>query len=1151
MKKKVSVHVPGRNFPSAAQILMKMKLTLFVLMLSFFGAIASDSYAQTKLSLDLKNTTVRDALDAIENQSEFFFLYSEKLIDVNRKIEVLAQQSTVDKVLDKIFDGTDVNYTVKDRQIVLTIPDSNFSNEITSGTQQNKKISGKVTDSSGSTLPGVSVILKGTTTGVITDNEGNYSLQNIPGNGILQFSFVGMKTQEVAVGEKNSINIVMVEETIGVDEVVVTALGIKRNEKALGYSVQAVKGDVLQTVKGIDMSTSLTGKVAGLQINNSTEFTAESTILLRGESPLLVLDGVPYANMKLRDIPADDIESISVLKGATASALYGSRGGAGAIMITSKRGMAKSGLSINVNSGTMFNAGFVAVPELQSKFGRDFATRSDGKYEILRNFSGSWGRPIEGQMVYQWDPVQKTMVESPYLNYGDNFKNFLEQGFIANNNINVTQQGELGSFRTSGTWVKNKGQYPNSMFDKITFSVGGDMKFKKFSLSSNVSYNKQVTPNKGFGGYTGYDPMYGLIIQGANDYDVRAYKDYWLIPNEVQNNSYTATVNNPYFDRYERTFGFNRDIFNGNITLNYQFTPWLKGLFRSGYDTYSVRSEMILSKGNFQGGGNGNIGGNEVWGESLKGSYNVGIDRGYSISNECIMMFNKSFDKLVVDALAGVSSNFKRDETVWGFTKGGLSIPGYYSLLSSISPVFAGSKLWQKQTNSVYGKLGVSWRNLLFADATFRNDWVSTLPEATRSYFYPSVSGSFLASEFLKDYKWLSLWKLRASWTTVKIPADIYTINTVLSVTNPAWGSLASASAPTTIRPVDLIPQSTATTEFGTVINVLQNRISFDATYYMKRGYDYIKSATVSATSGYASIFMNTKEERTRKGLELMLNMIPVKTKDVKWSVLLNWSKEAEYYTKVDPLYTTNVDKPWIGVGKRADSFTTQQNLKDPGGNIIHLNGIPQYSTFQSLYGYSRPDWMFGIGSNLTYKNFTFAISMDGRVGGLLSSWTSMYLWNAGSHPESITEPARYLDATVSGSKNYIGTGVKVASGSVKFDAIGNIIDDTRTFAPNDVAVTYKQYTQTMHKSIAWGGNASPGDIFSGTFMKLREISLTYDIPTSITSKVRMKGASISAVAQNVFMWAKDFKYSDPDGGSENLADPSQRYVGFNLKLDF
>ena len=1125
------------------KILNVMKIAALLVLVLSINSFAN-SYGQTvKMNISLGNASFREVIERLEKESGYYVVvkYDQSLLD--KKVEVDFKNATVSEILDILLKDTGLGYKIIDNYIAIST-----LSELNSANQQQKSVTGKVKDSSGTSLPGVSVVLKGTTEGTITDGNGNFVLPSVPENATLQFSFIGMKKQEITVGTKTNLSIVMEMESIGVDEVVVTALGIKRNEKALGYSVQKVSGETLTTVKGIDVTTSLTGKVAGLLVKNSSEFAAEPSIQIRGENPLLVIDGVPYGNMTLRDVPSDDIESLSVLKGATASALYGYRGGNGAIMVTTKKGSANKGISVSLNSSSMFTAGFLAIPELQSSYGRAINTATN---TYVRSGDGSWGAPLDGREVIQWDPISKTMKPMPYLPIGkDNFANFLDQGYILNNNVNVVQQGEFGSFRTSATWVKNQGQYPNSAYDKITFSVGGDMKVDKFTLSSNMSYNKQNSPNKGFSGYTGYDPMYALLIWSAPDWNILDYKDYWLVPNEVQNSSYTSGNNNPFFDRYERTHSVNKDIFNGTLAMNYDFASWLKGTLRIGYDTYSNRQEVQVSKGSFQGAGNAVMipNGTEVWGESQKGSYNLGLSRGYSFNSDFMLSANHKIKDFLLDGFVGGSMYYNQDEGIETRTRGGLSIPGFYSLKASIDPVIVASNVYRSQVNSIYGRFGVSWKNIVFAEGTLRNDWVSTLPESTRSYTYPSLSGSFVVSELLPKMDWLSMWKLRGSWVTVKKPAGIYQINSVFSITNNAWGTLSSATYPTVIRGTDVLPESSATFEVGTAVNLLKNRASLDLSYYNIRMYDFLKSTGISPASGFTSNYINIDEEITRRGVELTVTGTPVKTEDWQWDLALNWSKYARYYTKLDPLYSA--DKPWVEVGERADPYVLRDYLKDASGNVIHNNGLPLYSAYDSKYGNADPNWIWGVNTSVRYKAFTLNMSVDGRQGGLTQTTTEMYMWRSGGHPNSVV-PARKLDATVPGSKNYIGEGVKVVSGAVTYDTYGNITTDTRVFAPNDVAVTYKTYIENLHKGTAWGGAASTVDVYSTTFFKIREVSLTYDLPKKIASKILAKDASVSFVGQNVYLWAKQFKYSDPDGGSENFIDPSLRYLGLNLKISF
>ncbi|MDD3789222.1 MAG: SusC/RagA family TonB-linked outer membrane protein [Petrimonas sp.] len=1122
----------------------KSAIKLFILLLVV--AISLPSFSQ--ITINVRNKTLRQALNEVEKVSDYRFFYNESLAVLNRNTTIQVTNSNIDNVMQRLLTGTDVTYE-KNNNIVALVEKANLP--ATAQQQDKVTVRGQVSDAKGEPVIGANIIEEGVPgNGTVTDYNGNFSLA-VNRNATLRISYLGYTDVVLSTTGRTSFDVVMQEDTKVLSEVVVTALGIKREEKALGYAVQAVAGDGLQTVKGIDVGTSLTGKVAGLLVRNSTEFAAAPSIQIRGEDPLLVIDGVPYANMTLRDIPSDDIESLSVLKGATASALYGYRGSSGAIMVTTKKGLSAKGLSVSVNSGTMFAAGYLAIPKLQSSFGRVVRTNADGKLEYVRSGDGSWGVPLDGREIIQWDPISKSMKPMPYLPIGkDNFQNFLETGYVLNNNVNIVQQGEFGSFRTTATWVNNKGQYPNSIYNKLTFGLGGDMKIDKFLLSASMAYNKQTTPNTGFGGYTGYDPMYSMLIWSAPDWDIRQYKDYWLIPNEVQNSSYTSTNNNPYFDRFERTRSMNRDIFNGSVSIDYNFTDWLKATARTGFDVYSDKKEVTISKGSFQGGGNSTVlnGGTEIWGESQRGSYNVGLGRGYSLNNDLLLSADKSFGDFRIESFIGGTIYYTQDDGIEARTQGGLTIPAFYSLKASVNPASVRSVIFKQQVNSLYGRLGFSWKSLLYAEATLRNDWSSTLSESTRSYLYPSVSGSLILSELLPKYDWLSLWKLRGSWTSSKTPAGVYSINSVYSITPNAWGDLSSASFPSAIKGTDVRPESASTFEIGTAINVFKNRASLDISYYQKRMYDFLRWAPISPASGYTSNYINTDEEITRKGIEITANVTPVKTNDLEWDISFNWSKYARYYTQLDSVYST--DKPWVAVGKRVDHYILNNYQKDPSGNIIHNNGLPLYSPYTSLFGYYDPDWLWGLNTSLRYKDFTLGISLDGRVGGIAQTTTEMYMWRAGSHPNSVV-PERFLDANNPGSRNYIGQGVKVVSGQATYDTYGNITSDNRQYAPNDVAVTYQTYTNALHKGTAWGGSPSPLDAYSTTFFKLREISLTCNLPKEVVGKFKAKSASISAIGQNVFLWAKQFKYSDPDGGYENFSDPSIRYMGFNLKVVF
>lgn len=1119
------------------------KILLFSILLTLFTLPFTLKAQSTKVSLNLKGATVNDVLNEIESKSDYTFLVNQKLVDLNRKVDAVYANTTISDILAQLFKNEPINIVVSDKQIILSPVKADVK------ANQNRKVTGTVTDSrSNEPLPGVTVLVKGTTTGTVTNIEGKYSVDVSSPLTILVFSYIGYTTQEVVVGDINLVNITLVETSKELEGVVVTALGIKREEKALGYAVQKVDGKGLQTVRTVDVGTSLTGKVAGMSVLNSSDFGSEPEILVRGEKPLIVVDNVSYGNMTLRDVPPDDIESINVLKGATASALYGARGRDGVIMITTKKGNGIKGISISLNSGTMFAAGYLAIPESQSTYGREVNTSTN---TAVTNGDGAWGPPLEGQEVIQWDPQRMDWRPMPYIARGaNNFKNFLEPGYILNNNLSITQQGDFGSFRASVNWVKNKGQYPNSMFDKYTYSLGGDIKLKKLTFSSNMAYNKHFSPNIGFNGYTSYDPMYSLLIWSSPDWDVLDYRNYWIVPDEQQNTSYTDTNNNPYFERNERTHSVDKDIFNGSLSIMYDLASWLKATLRSGFDTYSNRQIVKIPKSSLVSAGSATViaNGDQVWGESRLGSYNIGLGRGYSFNNDFILAANHTINNFNIDGFAGGSIFYSQDEGTDSRTLGGLSIPGFYSLKASKQDPYVDSKFYRQQVNSIYGRLALSWKSMVYVEGTMRNDWSSTLPSSTRSYLYPSVAGSFVASELLSDIKWLSLWKLRGSWTVAKKPAGIYTNNQVYDLTNNVWGNLTGSYVPSSIYNNTIIPETAETWEVGTAMNFYNNRIAADIAYYNKRDYDFISFADISPASGYYSSYVNTDEEVTRKGIEITLNGTPIKTKDWVWSVSVNWSKYARYWTAVDSVYTEDV--PWKKVGERYDAYVLRNFMYDNEGNLIHTNGLPQYSAYYTKYGNYDPDWIWGLNTSLKHQNWSFAISFDGRVGGMAQTTTEMYMWRSGSHPESVT-PERYLDATNPGSKNYIGDGVKVISGSATYDTYGNIITDDRVYAPNDVAVTYKSYIEAAHSGTAWGGTPSPLEAYVTTFFKIREVALTYELPKELCSKIKSQGITVSAIGQNVFLWAKQFKYSDPDGGYENFSDPSIRYIGFNLKLNY
>ena len=1055
-----------------------MRLIAIMLFVCIGLAYASDSYSQSAtLTLNVNNKTVQEVLDEIEKQSEFRFFYNNKQVNTNRVVSIQSKKKDVFNILEQLFNGTDISYKVLDKSIILSPKEMLIS---AVAQQSIKTISGTITDSNGEPIIGANVLEKGSTNGTITDINGKFSL-SVPDKSTLIISYIGYVSKAIIVGNQTVFNIQLTEDTQNLNEVVVTALGIKREEKALGYAVQKVKGDNLTIVKSVDVGTAITGKIAGLNVQNSSEFNEAPSIQLRGETPLLVVDGVPYGNITLRDIASDDIESIDVLKGATASALYGSRGGSGAIMVTTKRGK-EEGLNVSINSNTMFDAGFLRLPEVQTSY----STGMNGKYNS-EDFV--WGDKMDiGRTATQWDPIGMEWKDMPLISKGkNNFKNFLEQSIVTNNNISVVQKGKYGSVRTSLTHIYNKGQYPNTKLNKLTYTVSGDMKWKDFTFEGGLTYNKRFYPNNEGTGYGTGGYIYSMLVWTGTDLDIRDYKNYWQKKNEVQNWPNKVWYDNPYFIANEIIHSSDYDVVNGFMNAKYDFAPWLRASLRTGVDVYTEREIWRNSIGACGG-----------W--NKKGYYEEQRKGGYSVNNDIIISADKKFGDFSIDGFVGTSLYFYQDDVLNGKTSNGITIPGYYSLKASVDPAKVYSTIKKKQVNSLYGKVSGSWKSTLFLDITARNDWSSTLPVETRSYFYPSISGSLVISELFNMPQWFDFWKIRASWTQTKSDLGVYETDRSYSISTNLWDNMNGATYPTTMRSTLVEPSATRTYEIGTGMHFLKNRLQVDIAYYNKLYYNLTKKAAISDACGFEYTLINTDEEHVRKGVEVTVSANIIQSKDWDWITTFNWSLDRYYYSKIDPIYSTQKD--WVKPGERWDWLGYYDWERDPYGNIIHDNGYPIQSKYQSVAGYENPDWIFGFNNTVRYKDFTLSFTLDGRIGGVAHSVMDQALWMTGAHRDSDTF-WRY-DEVVNGNKSYIGEGVKVVSGSVEYDSQGHIVSDTRVFDLNDKAVSYEGYMK-LYNGAGNVWNAKHQHILKQTFIKLRELSLNYNIPQNICNKIGMK----------------------------------------------
>jgi len=1026
----------------------------------------------------------------------------------------------VKKIDDKL-------YVVSKKSIAV----SKYENGSTVTAQ--KEIRGKVVDQeTGQPISGVTVRVKGGTQVATTDQNGLFKISSAVETSFLQISYVGYTTIEVPIAQAGTIK--LAKSSSALEEVVVTALGVKREQRALGYATQSVKGEDLTRVKGVDVGTTLTGRVSGVRVMNSTEFNAKPEIQVRGLTPLLVIDGVAYENLDLRDVPVDNISDMTILKGATATALYGSKGSGGAIMITTKKGLTEAGTEITVNTNNMFFSGYLALPKVQHSY-------SSGESGKFNNDDYVWGDKLDiGRTAEQWNPITKTYEVQELTSRGkNNFKNFLEPGFISNNTVSFTTQGEHGSVRTSINHIHNKGQYPNQKLDLTNISVTGTTKLSnKVDLEARLGYNRSSSSTNFGAGYGDQGYIYNILVWTGPEYDLTQYKDYWLVKDQSQNWMYKGWYDNPYLIANEKVTPELINKMNAALTLNYKINDWAKFMIRSGYDYAGKKRTQQNPIGIY-----GTRGGFKDWGGfDSKGKYMKGEYDAFSTTNDAILSAKRNFGDWGIDGLLGGSIFYRQDNNLISKTMNGLSIPGYYSLRNSIDPVNSVESRVKEMRNGLYGRLSLSWRNAVFVEATGRNDWSSTLTKENRSYFYPSISGSVVVSDFLKNKPtWLDLFKVRSSWAITKTVLDPYEVNSAFTVSSNVWNGLPTASYPNLIKDYSISPTQRNLTEFGFDFAVLRNRLYGNYTRYYRLLKNEIKKTELSETTGFKERLINTLEQEMTKGHEITIGGTPIKRENFQWDAMFNLSQNMRYFHQLDPAYS--IDALYVQKGLRADYIAYSDWERSPDGQlVIGDDGLPVEAQYKDrVIGYTAPKWFWGFSNQFRYKDFSLSLSIDGRIKGMSYSSTNERLWQTGSHPDSDTK-YRY-EEVVNGNKTFIAPGVKIVSGEFEYDNYGRLIKDTRVFAPNDQIVSYETYYKTS--------NSGQWNYWDETFIKLRELSLNYRVPEKFASKLKAKRATVGVTGQNLFLWSKEYRFSDPDRGSEDLNSPSMRYIGFNVNLTF
>lgn len=1102
-----------------------MKHICFMLLFFVFQSAASSYAQQTTIDLNIKQSTLKQVFKEIEGKTEFAFFYNDESIELDRIVDVHVKKESIENILNKLL--PDCSYKIENKNILLLAKKQEAS---TNGVNQTKRqISGIVTSDTGETIIGANVVEKGTTNGVITDIDGKFSLP-VNSNASLQISYIGYLTQEVVVGNKTMINVVLEANTLAIDEVVVTALGLQREKKALGYAVQEVGGSEIIKSKELDVINALAGRVSGVHITQGGGGVGNSNsrIVIRGENsiagknePLYIIDGVPGSS---NEVSSDDIESISVLKGPAASALYGSRALSGVVVVTTKSGKGKTGLNVEINSSTMFQKPLV-VPSYQSDYGQ-------GVGGVYRNTTDqSWGAKLEtGE------------------GNSNNAKNFYETGYVLTNNASVTKTDDKSSFRLSYTNITQNGIVPNTDYNsnRFDFSASREL-FKDFIVNGNVKFTKNNSDNN-----QSIDPR--LWPTSLNLADL---KDYWQVKGEQQK-IWLSNNDNPYFSLYENTNPMESERWFSNFSFNYSFWKKFSLMGRMSYISESGSQEWFTAVG-AEGWSDGR--------ERKYGGYETKMWRSKELNADFLLSYTDYFfdNYLSFKASAGGNHTYQSySNYIQGKNYMLGDVPVYtlgnYKTYTRVTNNYGPDK----NVNSLYAFANLGYKNRLYLDVTVRNDWSSALPSSNNSYFYPSASLSAILTEFFELPDVISFWKARGSFAMVGNDTDAGQLQPNYYFTEGS-GGVAGIAEGSVKREYNLKPELASSFEIGTDIRFFNNRVNLDVNYYKTITRNQIWNVAVSEISGYSSAMKNAGKVNSH-GLEVSLQTIPIQTKNFTWSTTINWSFDRSTIVELDTenpdlVYTTKIANTdglytYDKAGQRRGSLYSRYSKKfeyDPNihssdmaaydGAILHDPGKKiQRSDDLAVLGNYNPDWIGSWHNSFQYKDFNLSMLLFTNYGNSFYAGFEKALYSRGLAPE---------------------TGVARNNGGVL--PVGHL---WQVVADNPASIRpFKEGdeidSETYFKEHIGDGENNDYWIRNGSFLKLKELTLTYNLPKRLLGRTFIKGAGVSLVGRNLAVWSK-VKHVDPEGYTSDVSDnsvpatsttssgvPSTRNIGFSINIQF
>ena len=1029
-----------------------------------------------------------------------------------------------------------------------------------------QSVAGKVTDAkTGEGLPGVAVVVEGANTGVITDMDGMYNIKAATGD-VLMYSFVGYNTarKEVTGGSMD----VSLESGVALDEVVVTALGVSREKKALGYSVQELGNDAFTDAKTENVVRSLTGKIAGVQVTSGTAIGSSSKVLLRGASsitgdnqPLFVVDGVPMDNADyssgnqqrsvggydygnaIQDLNPDDIESVSVLKGPAAAALYGSRASNGAIVITTKSGKGyqasgKRGLGISVNSGVAFNNVYV-LPTYQNSYGggpsQAWADTIDGQFIPDYALDGSWGPALDGTPVRHWDSWYDYEGDAgfgevrPWEPTPNDIDQFFQTGVTLSNNVSVMGATDESSFRLSYTNHDQTGVYENSSLDRNTLSFSGSQQVSEdLEASVTANYVQQHGMGRPLTGY-GESVMSQFTQWYHRQLDMDRLRNYknpdgtqrtWnrLSPTNPDPNYF----DNPFWERYENVQNDQRDRVFGNITMKYKINDVFSLMGRALSDFYIDRREERIAVGGVR---------ESSYSETTRQLQETNLDAYLNFADDLS-------DDLNLTGFVGVNQRIRNYKRLNAYTLGGLNTPGLYTVNNGADGYEVGDFTSQKKVNSVLASASFGFQRKFYVDVTGRNDWSSALPEANNSYFYPSATASYVLSEDL-DIDGISFAKVRLGWAQVGNDTDPYRTSTTYAV-NTNFGNSGSATIPNSQNNPNLRPEKTSSWEAGLELNLFLDRVRFDFTYYNSTTEDLIFNVPVSAASGYSSAVLNAGKTNN-KGVELSLAATVAQTDDLRWDIGANFAKNVnelvELADGIENIRYTSL----FGVSLEARPgqplgtfYGYDYQYDDAGNKLVGDNGFYLRTDEVVPLGTILPNFTGGVYTTLDYKNLSFYALVDFQDGGSLHSYSNQWGKYSGTLEGTVFDE----DGNDMRAADYAG---------VVVEGVNATTGEANTVAVNPQSHFFLNQGYIIHAA----------DQYDASFVKLREMRLDYSLPGDMVDGTPFSNVSIGVFGRNLAILHKNVPHIDPEvatsasnvQGFEGGQLPAERTIGVNLKF--